>query len=78
MQLADFGPALEEKISTALLRNPKANGMAVSYDDLVTVGGSAAVMSSGRRLARGGIRCRLPGEHRPDSQEQGSGCRMDL
>ncbi len=48
IRLADFGPALEEKISTALLRNPEANGMALSYDDLVTSGGAAAVMASGR------------------------------
>ena len=48
ISLADFGPVLEEKISTALLRNPEANGMALSYDDLVTSGGAAAVMASGR------------------------------
>ncbi|ABL80139.1 MULTISPECIES: sugar ABC transporter substrate-binding protein [unclassified Nocardioides] len=47
-QIADFGPALQEKIETALLRNPNANGMALSYDDLMTTGGSAAVMASGR------------------------------
>lgn len=48
IRLADFGPALEEKISTALLRNPEANGMALSYDDLLTAGGAEAVMASGR------------------------------
>ncbi|MDP3952606.1 sugar ABC transporter substrate-binding protein, partial [Microbacterium sp.] len=48
IRLADFGPVLQEKISTALLRNPEANGMALSYDDLVTAGGAAAVMASGR------------------------------
>ncbi|PKH38513.1 ribose transport system substrate-binding protein [Nocardioides alpinus] len=48
IRLADFGPVLQEKISTALLRNPAANGMALSYDDLVTSGGAAAVMASGR------------------------------
>ena len=47
-QIADLGPNLQEKIETALLRNPNANGMAVSYDDLMTAGGAAAVMSSGR------------------------------
>jgi len=47
-QIADFGPTLQEKIETALLRNPNANGMAVSYDDLMTAGGSSAVMASGR------------------------------
>lgn len=47
-QIADFGPALQEKIETALLRNPNANGMALSYDDLMTTGGSAAVLASGR------------------------------
>lgn len=48
VRIADFGPALQEKISTALLRNPQANGLAVSYDDLMTAGGAAAVMASGR------------------------------
>lgn len=48
IRLADFGPALQEKVSTALLRNPEANGLAFSYDDLVTAGGAAAVMASGR------------------------------
>ncbi|MDN4172350.1 sugar ABC transporter substrate-binding protein [Nocardioides sp. SOB77] len=47
-QIADLGPTLQEKSETALLRNPSANGMAVSYDDLMTAGGSAAVMASGR------------------------------
>lgn len=45
---AEFGPALQEKIATALLRNPDANGLALSYEDVVTAGGSAAVMESGR------------------------------
>lgn len=48
VQTADFGPTLQEKIATALLRNPTANGLALSYDDLATAGGSAAVMESGR------------------------------
>lgn len=48
IQIADFGPALQEKVETALLRNPNANGMAVSYDDLMTLGVSAAVLASGR------------------------------
>jgi len=48
IRIADFGPALQEKISTALLRNPSANGMALSYDDLMTSGGAAAVVASGR------------------------------
>lgn len=48
VQIADFGPALQEKIATALLRTPDANGLALSYDDLATAGGSAAVMESGR------------------------------
>lgn len=47
-QISDFGPGLQEKIETALLRNPSANGLALSYDDLMTAGGSAAVMGSGR------------------------------
>lgn len=48
IRIADFGPPLQEKVSTALLRNPNANGMAVSYDDLMTAGGGAAVVASGR------------------------------
>lgn len=49
VQTADFGPPMQEKIATALLRNPDANGLALSYDDLATAGGSAAVMESGRK-----------------------------
>ncbi|WP_420180897.1 sugar ABC transporter substrate-binding protein [Paenarthrobacter sp. TA1.8] len=48
VQTADFGPPLQEKIATALLRNPDANGLALSYDDLATAGGSAAVMEAAR------------------------------
>lgn len=48
VQLADYGPALQEKIATALTRNPEANGLAFSFEDIATVGGSAAVMESGR------------------------------
>ncbi|MEP9362798.1 substrate-binding domain-containing protein [Nocardioides sp. CN2-186] len=48
IRIADFGPSLQDKVSTALLRNPNANGMALSYDDLVTAGGGAAVVASGR------------------------------
>ena len=48
VRIADFGPGLQEKISTALLRNPNANGLAISYDDLMTAGGAAAVTGSGR------------------------------
>ncbi|WP_116451722.1 sugar ABC transporter substrate-binding protein [Blastococcus litoris] len=45
---AALGPELQAKIEQALLRNPDANGLAVSYDDLMTAGGAAAVMASGR------------------------------
>lgn len=47
IRLADLA-GLQDKISTALQRNPKANGLAVSYDDLMTGGGAAAVMATGR------------------------------
>lgn len=45
---AVLGPPLQAKIEQTLLRNPEANALAVSYDDLMTGGGAAAVMSSGR------------------------------
>lgn len=45
---AALGPELQAKIEQALLRNPDANSLAVSYDDLMTAGGAAAVVSSGR------------------------------
>lgn len=51
VEIADLGPALQEKVETALLRNPQANGMAFSYDDLMTSGGAAAVMASTRNDA---------------------------
>lgn len=46
--LADFGPQLQSKFETALLRNSQANALAVSFDDLMTLGGAAAVTGSGR------------------------------
>jgi len=46
--LTDFGPQLQSKFETALLRNPDANALAVSFDDLMTLGGAAAVVGSGR------------------------------
>jgi ribose transport system substrate-binding protein len=46
--LTDFGPQLQSKFETALLRNPQANALAVSFDDLMTLGGASAVMGSGR------------------------------
>ncbi|MEP9362740.1 substrate-binding domain-containing protein [Nocardioides sp. CN2-186] len=48
IQLSDMGSALQERVQTALLRNPDANGLAVSYDDLMTLGVAGAVMASGR------------------------------
>lgn len=45
---AVLGPALQSKIEQALLRNPTANAMALSYDDLMTGGGAAAIRGSGR------------------------------
>lgn len=76
VQISDFGPAMQEKIETALLRNPKANGMAVSYDDLMTTGGSAAVMSSGRNdtlevVAGSGFPANVDLVHKNQGQDAG-------
>lgn len=43
-----LGPELQAKVEQTLLRNPDANAVAFSYDDLLTGGGAAAVLSSGR------------------------------
>lgn len=48
VQIADYGPVMQEKIATALTRSPDANGIAFSFEDIATVGGSAAVVESGR------------------------------
>lgn len=45
---AVLGPELQTKIEQVLLRNPDANSMAFSYDDLITGGGAAAIRGSGR------------------------------
>ena len=45
---ADWGNALQSKISTELLKNPDLNGIMGSYDDPVLNGISAAVVASGR------------------------------
>lgn len=45
---AVLGPELQTKIEQVLLRNPDANSMAFSYDDLMTGGGAAAIRASGR------------------------------
>jgi ribose transport system substrate-binding protein len=44
----EIGPALQQKVSQALLQNPNAVGMIVPYDDLLIAGISSAVVSSGR------------------------------
>lgn len=44
----DIGPALQQKVEQALLKNPEAVGMAVPYDDLLVAGVSSAIVSSGR------------------------------
>jgi ribose transport system substrate-binding protein len=46
--VADFGPGLQQKAEQALLKHPEANAVAINYDDLVTLGISAAVKGSGR------------------------------
>ncbi|HWI75313.1 MAG TPA: substrate-binding domain-containing protein [Baekduia sp.] len=45
----DFGPQLQEKAQQALLKQPDANAVAVSYDDLLTLGVAAAVAGSGHK-----------------------------
>ncbi|XBB67832.1 substrate-binding domain-containing protein [Nocardioides sp. WV_118_6] len=45
---AVLGPELQTKVEQTLLRNPDANAMAFSYDDLMTGGGAAAIRGSGR------------------------------
>lgn len=75
-QIADLGPALQEKVETALLRNPQANGVALSYDDLMTAGGAAAVMASGRNdslqvVAGTGFPANVNLVHRNQGQDAG-------
>ncbi|MGG6383405.1 sugar ABC transporter substrate-binding protein [Paenarthrobacter sp. NEAU-H11] len=45
---ADFGPALQSKISQQLLKHPDANVMIAPYDAIFTAGGAQALKSSGR------------------------------
>ncbi|GAB4005325.1 sugar ABC transporter substrate-binding protein [Nocardioides ultimimeridianus] len=45
---AVLGPDLQTKVEQTLLRNPSANAVEFSYDDLLTGGGAAAIRSSGR------------------------------
>jgi ribose transport system substrate-binding protein len=45
---ADFGPALQDKVSQALLSHPDANVVMANYDDIVVSGVAAAVRASGR------------------------------
>lgn len=70
--VADFGPGLQQKAEQALLKHPEANAVAINYDDLVTVGLSAAIGSSGRQneltvIAGGGSEATL------DMIRQGNG-----
>lgn len=44
----EIGPALQQKVEQALLKNPEAIGMLVPYDDLLVAGVSSAIVSSGR------------------------------
>jgi ribose transport system substrate-binding protein len=46
--VADFGPGLQQKAEQALLKHPEANAVEINYDDLVTLGISAAIKGSGR------------------------------
>ena len=45
---ADIGPGLQQKTQQALLQHSDAAGLFAPYDALVTSGGSAAVLASGR------------------------------
>jgi ribose transport system substrate-binding protein len=45
---ADFGPALQSKISQALLRYPDADVFLAPYDAILTTGGAQSLRSSGR------------------------------
>lgn len=47
---ADWGPALQSKVATALLKDPSINTIMGSYDDPVLNGISAAVAASGRDI----------------------------
>ncbi|WP_188111269.1 sugar ABC transporter substrate-binding protein [Nocardioides antri] len=44
----EIGPALQQKVEQAILKNPDAIGMLVPYDDLLVAGVSSAIVSSGR------------------------------
>ncbi len=45
---ADFGPALQSKISQQLLKHPEANAFIAPYDAILVAGGAQALRSSGR------------------------------
>lgn len=45
----DFGPPLQQKVSQALLQNPKINAAESSYDGIFTSGAAAAIRSSGHK-----------------------------
>jgi len=44
----EIGPALQQKVEQALLKNPDTVAMLVPYDDLLVAGVSSAIVSSGR------------------------------
>jgi len=46
--VADFGPSLQQKAEQALLKNPDANAVQINYDDLLSLGVTAAIDGSGR------------------------------
>jgi ribose transport system substrate-binding protein len=49
VELADYGPGLQQKAEQVLLKHPEANAVQIAYDDLVTLGVSSAIDSSGRK-----------------------------
>jgi ribose transport system substrate-binding protein len=47
---SDFGPALQEKIQQAMVKNPDANAFVPSFDAIMTQSGGAQALSSTGRL----------------------------
>jgi ribose transport system substrate-binding protein len=45
---ADIGPALQQKVAQAIVRNPQADVVMAPYDGVMTAGVAAAVRASGR------------------------------
>lgn len=46
--IADVGPQIQQKVSQFIIKNPDINSIIVPYDALLTLGGAAALQSTGR------------------------------